>query len=346
MKLKEKLLSKQFVISKAYSPTDEDRKKVAEIVGKDADDFGIYRTVASSTDIDSERDMFTLAFLEAMGKQYNEGRQVSFMHERGHGVGRTFDSEIVQRQDGQHELFVKFYVVPDAMTPTGNAKSLIDAKVFDRTSVMVAARPTEYVDSEKSQDGKGYYVFGEGKGMQVIHLGLVDMGANQAAIFKSQKSTNSDLPNFGQSEDDLPNSFMNLSEYKIKSLGEKTVSVPEEALPAIKRLDTEFEDLQKRLKAYEAKEEAELQKLKDAFVSAKNQLNPSATDAEKERFKTLADAFSGNPDLLKSETEVLQKQIELNKASQNLDPSKKGGKKGDPQPVNSKSILESWNKQS
>ena len=61
---------------KMFSPSEDDFAAVTAIVGKDASEFGIYQTVASSTRIDSDRDVFSKPLLDEMSKQYKEGRSV------------------------------------------------------------------------------------------------------------------------------------------------------------------------------------------------------------------------------------------------------------------------------
>ena len=115
-----------------------------------------------------------------------KGVRSVLLHNGMMGTGRTFDSSVELAEDGHHELIVKFYILPTSNGPTDTVKNLLDAKVYERVSVKVAAKIIEYTDSETSADGRGYWVFGP-EGAQVAHLGIVDMGANFDAVFKTSK---------------------------------------------------------------------------------------------------------------------------------------------------------------
>jgi len=303
-------------VTKAQSWTDEDKAIVQAIVkNQDIEGFGNYVSIASSTRIDFERDKFGESLLQEMAKQYEEGRTVVFMHNASMGIGRTYAAKVVDGQNGDKELEVKFYINPNAQLPTGNAKELIDTGVYSRLSVSVFARPTDYIEADKSPDGKPFYSFQSGEGAAVKELSLVDMGMNaDAQILKGygQKSTSDAPPTFPENQKDA----MELTKYKIKSFDDKSIELPDSAIEVVKSLDSEVRDLREKVKGFEDKAKEDLQKLEKVYQAKALQLIKDPTEKHKKQLEMEAKAFSSNPDLLKIKIDALEKQIAKAKSNQ------------------------------
>ena len=171
----------------SYQASADDRKKVASILGKAEEEvaaYGIYRVLASSSRKDYQDDRLSKAVLERMGQQYAEGYTVTLMHSPSIGIGSTFEYEISDAGDGQTELFVKFYVSPDAQLPSGNAVKLLNDGVYRRVSIASLMRMTAYVPAEKDGE-QGYFWYDEPDTVQVLELAVVHMGMNRDAKMAS-----------------------------------------------------------------------------------------------------------------------------------------------------------------
>lgn len=301
---------------KAYSPTEQDFQEIGSRVPGtvDASGFGVYQVIASSTRIDTDRDKFGKEILDEMARQYTEGRTVVWGHDVDHGVGKTFAAEVVQAEDGEHELTVKFYVDPETTAKTGNAKRLLDSGIYDRVSIWAYVYPSDYVHSEKSPDGKSYWIFADPEGMIVRHLGIVDMGANTDAVFKS-KSDPDDVFTFGEIETETD---MNEIEIKIKGLNETAkVSLEEASVKSlVEKLDAEIVKAQGELKKYQEAEAEELRQLRESWSALHKEINP---DADSIKLESRAAVLT--KEMIQEDLVELKKQAAAKKAKQ-TDPFK------------------------
>ncbi|NRA48232.1 MAG: hypothetical protein HRU12_03800, partial [Phaeodactylibacter sp.] len=200
---------------KQSKPNEKDLELIKSIVRSDSvnvDAFGVYESIASSDEVDSDRDKFALPILAEMAKQYKEGRPIVWGHDRQGGIGRSFDAYIESTEEKNY-LIVKFYVLDTAVVPTGKAKDLLDAAVYNDVSVSLAIpEGYKFVESEESADGRYFREFSNPKGLSVFHLGIVDAGANQDARLKSTFPLDDTFT--GKNQPEMPEK----REIKIKSL--------------------------------------------------------------------------------------------------------------------------------
>ena len=313
------------VKAKAFSPEKSDFESVKTLTKADIDveAFGYYETVASSTAIDTFRDKFDTPLLRAMADQYTEGRTVVFQHRGGMGIGKTYSGEVSPNESGGHDLIVKFYVIDKAMLPTGNAKALLDSGVYDRVSVAVRANATEYVDAEKSPDGKGFFLYGSGEGVLVKELTITDMGVNTDAKLKAEKSSFSDRVTFTQIEEKSNPKAMELEKVRIKSLGGDEIETTKDGKVAINALEKKIEGMETELKSFKDKEEAKMKSLREDYIAKSLQANPDADEEKKKGFDVRASVF--NELILTQEIELLDLQIKALKQKSMLNPGQKNG---------------------
>ena len=325
------------VKTKAFTPSENDYDRVKSFTKAEGDveQFGYYETVASSTTIDAQRDKFDTPLLRAMADQYTEGRTVVFQHRGGMGIGKTYSGEVIANEKNGHDLIVKFYVHDQAMLPTGKAKALIDSGIYDRVSVAVRANATEYVDSEKSPDGRGFFLYGSGEGALVKELTLTDMGVNQDAILKAEKSSFSDRVTFTQIEEKSNPKAMELEKVIVKSLGGDEIETTKAGKDAITALESKIEGMSTELKSFKDKEEAKMNSLREDYLAKSLQANPDASEDVKKGFEARASVFTEI--ILNQEIEILDKKIKALKSKSMLNPGKKEGNENE-----DKTIASTW----
>lgn len=319
--------------SESYKPSKSDKAKVQGLVkdGVDIENFGFYQTIASSSRIDTAGDRFGPKYLKEMAKQYKEGRVFAFMHSGSYGIGKTFDASVKTTEDGEKELLVKFYVTDTAKLPNDMlAKDAINTGIYDRTSVSLYGVRATYIPEDKSEYGRSYYDFNDPTGLGVRELSLVDMGGNPDARIKSATGAEN---SFAEIEIEIiPSKATKMDKYLIKILNKEVEATPE-VVSAIKALEQQNADLQKKIEGFEAKQEEATKALVDRYVAANAGLKKDTTDAEKAGFKKKAELFSADLDLLKSEVEGAEAKLQALKQKQ-LD-TKGAGEKNDKEEDNS-----------
>lgn len=320
----------QFVaLEKQYSPTESDWTRIKTLVkpGVDVANFGVYRTVASSTRIDSDRDKFGKAVIDKLAEHYQEGRTVVIEDHSGRmGIGKTFEAAVEMAPDGQHDLVVKFYVDDQLNGSSGNAKRLLDSGVYDRVSIKAFIGYPEYIESTSSADGRGYWLYDQAERVQTAHLAVVDYGANPDAKFKSAggKSEKTESANFGEIETIQKQVRM---KYQIKSLNQE-VELGEDIKPVIEQLDGKVISLTESLKKYQDAEAVKLKALQDDYQNKLGTLHPSATEAEKAIWKQKASVFPA--ELLEVEISTLDVQLKKLKTEKQFDTHETGKKSEKP----------------
>lgn len=317
-----------------YKPTKADRDIIKKHVseGVDVEKMGVYRVIASSSRPDSERHVMSKPVLEKMAKDYTEGRTVVITgHDRGSGIGKTFHGEVVQANDGEYELLVKFYVPPELKAPGGNsAKELIDNGVYERASVMVGitGKP-DFV--KKTIGGEPTIIFKSPRGMSTIHLAVVDMGANENAIMKAAGTPQS-VPMGGHNLPPNQNEPQKTAmKYFVKSLGLKgeieDLDAPsvsallkevETKAHALEQLgiekDTEISTLKKELSGFKSAQETELKDLKARYKNLAKQANKELTAEVLEKKASIYTV--GTMDVLQMDIAELVKTVAANKGFQ------------------------------
>jgi uncharacterized coiled-coil protein SlyX len=323
----EKRLYQEGAAVDRYQATDADKALIRKHVSKgyDVDSLGIYQVVASSTNPDMEGHIMSKAVLDKLAADYRKGKTIVLgSHDRGSGVGKSFDAHVEPFGDG-HQLLVKFYVAPDMVGPNGSpAKSLIDTGVYSESSIY--ALFTEKPNVEKvEKDGQTHLLFKDGKGMETVHLAIVDIGMNRDAVMKSitAQSARFDTNSFEAESDNQNTEQMNDLKYNAPALGKSgAVAIEKGAVQSlieelnsagvsqketIAKQATEIETLKKELSEFRSQKETELNKLKEEYQNLSKQVSP---DTPAEKLEKRAGLYSlENMDLLAEDVADLKKQV-------------------------------------
>lgn len=320
--------------SSKYKATEEDyeaiRKHVSDSV--DVTKFGVYECVASSTSPDSDGDVFGENVLKGLAHYYEEGRTVVLgSHARDSGVGKTFGAYVKSDTAGTQQLMVKFYIPPEATTQSGgNAKALVDSGVYARTSIMAFWTQDPKPES-KTVSGKDVKVYNSTEGMQVLHIAVLDMGANYDAVMKSLFGTPQSVPGGGPNLPPNSKSTGQIMNYVIKSLGlswqkdniehadviAMLKQAEDESVKLVEKANAEAAKvlaLQKEIEPLRAFKEGELNTLKEKYANLYKQANPEAKADAIEKRVALYTAESMS--LLREDVEALAKAVSKAKSRQ------------------------------
>ena len=316
-----------------YEPNQKDLDLAQEKVRKEVDmgDYGFFRFIASSTRMDLHRHKFTRKFLSGFRDQYKEGRTMLFQHKHDYGIGQTFDARIIKAEDGEYELEVKFFIHPEAKIPSGiPAIDAINSGTYKRASVGFIAKMSKYIPASESQDKEGYFIYDETKSLSVLELSIVAMGANTDAKIKS---TPAGLPTFGKIENEKD---ILMKDIELKSIG-KTIEVSDEVFKTLQEVDElnislqgQVKELEGKLKEFTEKEEEDRKELAEDFVQKSLQLNPDASEPEKEAIRKEAELLSNAPELIKGKIDQLNQKISAKKNVTDPGKGKRKDDSGDP----------------
>lgn len=331
-----------------FAPKESDyetiKSKVAE--GVDVSSYGVYKYIASSTRPDSTRDRFTRKILQKMAEHYAEGRTIAIAsHERSAGIGASFAASVSKAEDGEYELTVKFYVPPGAKGPNGSsAKEMLDAGVYPRASIM--AYWTEDPQVKVSGEGSArVWEYPSAKGMQTIHLAILDMGANYDAVSKAldSKSDTEAGGNLRTKKNANPKTpEMEKLAYNLIALkmsGELEVK-PASVQALLEKADTEAVKLKNQITNLKSEAQTlrdDLQKFKDAANATLDGLRGEYENlakqidekADAELLKRKAGLFTlETQDLLEAEVTAMKKQVAAMKQGINTGAKPKAESKG------------------
>lgn len=266
---------KQFDLKK-IDLKDTDKSIVEGFLGGNMksriNEFGFYEFLASTDEIDTDRDRFMLPLLQKWESDYKSGLPFLGYHDYYMPIGASYDARIeYNAAKSRNELYVKVYVLPDAELGTDKAINLIDANVFKKCSVRVRAGMPKYIEAAKSPDGIDYWEYSDPTNSVARELSLVPLGANQSA--ERTKKGNENVDKFAFEI------IKNTSMYKIKSLN-LSVDVDGGVLEAIKTLDNEVQDLRSKLESYQEAETKAKEAIQTKFVNLSKLVNESANESD------------------------------------------------------------------